>query len=53
MRWGSVSSDMLMYGGGVYSIVLLPLVVIRLSVSFISVWSSCLEFPDGVHWFAT
>ena len=32
-----------------------PVVVVRLSVWFISVWSSCVEiaeFPDGVHWSA-
>ena len=38
VRWGSLSSELLMYGGGVRSIVLLPLVARCLETKHICIW---------------
>ena len=39
MRWGSISSELLVCGGGVHSILLLPFVFVFMSV-VVTVWGS-------------
>ena len=38
VRWGSLSSELLMCGGGVRSILLLPLVARYLDTIYVSIW---------------
>ena len=38
VKWGSISSQLLMYGGGVHSILLLPLVARCLKTIYVCIW---------------
>ena len=49
VRRGSLSSELLVCGGGVRSILLLPLLAICLETIDVCIWCTGVEFHDGNH----